>query len=96
MCIRDRRGLARVRATATMGESSVEVRAEIEAQDEAAATKVSRFLEILRDNAGDGRVLGAVSIERTGTTVHVASDVPAEVILRAVADPPRADAASTD
>lgn len=82
------RGLSRVRATATMGESSVEVRAELEAQDDAAATKVSRFLEILRDNAGDDPTLRAVSIERAGTTVHVASDVPAEVVLRAVADRP--------
>jgi len=38
-------------------------------------------------HVGEADVLRAVSIERTGTTVHVASDVPAEVVLRAVADP---------
>lgn len=81
------RGLSRVRATASMGESSVEVRAEIEAADEAGAIKVARFLELLRDNAGDAEVLRAVTIERAGATVHVASDVPAEVVLRAVAPP---------
>jgi hypothetical protein len=82
------RGLSRVRATASMGEAAVEVRAELEAADEAAATRVARFLELLRDNAGDqeGAILAPMKIERTGATVHVACDIPAEVVLRAVAD----------
>lgn len=84
------RGIVRVRATAAMGEAAVELRAEIEASDEAAAIKAGKFLELLRDNAGDGAgaVLGTASIERAGATLHLTVDVPAEVVLRAVADPP--------
>jgi hypothetical protein len=79
------RGLARVRATASMGERAVEVRAQLDATDEAAAERVARFFELLRDNSGDDGVLAALTVERAGATVHVGSDVPAEVVLRAVA-----------
>lgn len=79
------RGLERVRATATMGEASVDVRAQIDAVDDAAAEKVERFLGLLRDNAGEDSLLAALTIERAASTVHVGVDVPAEVVLRAVA-----------
>lgn len=82
------RGLSRVRATASMGEAAIEIRAEVEAADEAAATKVARFLELLRDNAGDAEaaLLAPMKIERTGAIVHLSCDIPAALVLRAIAD----------
>lgn len=82
------RGLSRVRATASMGEAAIEIRAQVEAADDLAATRVARFLELLRDNAGDAEaaLLAPMKIERTGATVHVSCDIPAAVVLRAVAE----------
>jgi hypothetical protein len=91
------RGLSRVRATASMGEAAIEVRAQLEAADEASATRVARFLELLRDNAGDAEaaLLAPMKIERTGATVHLSCDIPAAFVLRAVAaDRPGSDAPS--
>jgi hypothetical protein len=78
------KGLTRLRAKAAITDEALEIRGEIETLSDAAATKVQRFLEVLRDNAGeaDDIQLGKMTIERTGSTVHVVWPVPAAAVLR--------------
>ena len=76
-----------MRATASVGDAGVELDAEIEATDEAAAAKVARFLELLRENAGDRDVarLRELRVEPAGSAVHVTWVVPAAIVLAALA-----------
>jgi hypothetical protein len=85
------KGIARVRATATVDGEALVLRGEITGTSPAAATRAAKFVSLLRDNAGEGDAspLRGLAVEPAGTTVQLVWTIPAEVVLRAVAPAPR-------
>jgi len=87
-------GLARIRATATLVDKNVLLEAEIIANSDAAADKALRFLQALRDNLRDPglqAVLSELRLERVDHVVHIAWQLPAELVLRAIRPNPVAE-----
>ncbi|MCC6558150.1 MAG: hypothetical protein IT372_34820 [Polyangiaceae bacterium] len=81
-------GLERVRAVAALAEDGIHIEADVIGRDEAGAGRARRFLEVLRDNAGEERTaqaLKALSIEQTARTVHVRWTLPSRVVLSLLA-----------
>lgn len=81
------KGVARVRATASVDGEALVLRGEITGTSEAAATRAAKFVSLLRDNAGEGDAspLRGLAVEPAGGSVHLVWTIPAEVVLAAVA-----------
>jgi hypothetical protein len=81
-------GLERVRAVATLADDGIHLEAEVIGRDEEDATRARRFLEVLRDNAGEertGEIMKALVIDQTARTVHVRWTLPSRVVLALLA-----------
>jgi len=80
--------LDRVRATATLVDEGLRLKAEITAKSSAGAKRAVEFLSALRDSSKEGRygdVLGAMKIEQVEHTARITWTVPARVVLALLA-----------
>jgi len=77
-------GIERVRGTAQVTDEGIEVEAEVRSPTEKSAARALRFLEALRDNVADARllqVMGKLKLEQVETVVRVRVVMPPGVVL---------------
>lgn len=77
-------GIERVRGTAQVGDDGIEVEAEVRSPTEKGASRVMRFLEAVRDNVSEARlleVMGRLKLEQVESSVRVRVVLPAGVVL---------------
>ncbi|MBK8255085.1 MAG: hypothetical protein IPK82_20795 [Polyangiaceae bacterium] len=80
-------GISKIRGSAAMGDSAVNVNVEVYARSEPDAERAEKFLVTVRDAALNTRYADAmktVAIERAGATIHLKANVPASFVIAAL------------